>query len=84
VVTSPATGILYPKVEPDQVVEKGEILGQVTDFFGKAIGKITAPIGGVVLYIVATPPITQGQPVACIGTATTMPRSMTNGESKNY
>ncbi|HTX39534.1 MAG TPA: succinylglutamate desuccinylase/aspartoacylase family protein [Bryobacteraceae bacterium] len=68
VVTSPATGILYPRVEPDQIVAAGAILAQVTDFFGKPIAEIAAPIGGIVLYIVATPPISQGQPVACIGT----------------
>lgn len=68
VVTSPATGILYPRVEPDQIVEAGAILAHVTDFFGKTIAEITAPVGGIVLYIVATPPISQGQPVACIGT----------------
>jgi predicted deacylase len=68
VVTSPATGILYPLVAPDQVVEPGAILARVTDFFGQTIAEISAPIGGVVLYVVATPPINRGQPVACIGT----------------
>lgn len=68
VVTSPATGILYPKVAPDQVVEAGAVLAEVTDFFGQRVAEVTAPIGGVVLYVVATPPITEGQPVACIGT----------------
>lgn len=68
VITSPATGILYPLVAPDQVVQPGAILAQVTDFFGTPLCDVTAPIGGVVLYIVATPPIVQGQPVACIGT----------------
>ncbi len=67
VVTSPATGILYPRVEPDRVVERGAILAQVTDFFGKPLCEIRAPIGGLVLYVVATPPIREGQPVACIG-----------------
>jgi len=74
VVTSPATGILYPHVEPDRMVEQGTVLAHVTDFFGQALAEIRAPIGGLVLYVVATPPISQGQPVACIGT----PRARTN------
>ena len=68
VVTSPATGILYPKVAPDQAVRAGELLATVTDFFGKPVAEVAAPIGGVVLYVVATPPIREGQPVGCIGT----------------
>jgi predicted deacylase len=67
VVTSPGTGILYPQVVPDQVVAAGEILARITDFFANPICEIAAPIGGIVLYVVATPPISQGQPVACIG-----------------
>jgi hypothetical protein len=68
VVSSPATGILYPLVAPNQIVEAGAILAYVTDFFGQVVAEISAPIGGVVLYVVATPPISRNQPVACIGT----------------
>jgi predicted deacylase len=68
VVTSPETGILYPRVRPDQRVGKGDTLAEITDFFGKTIATVAAPIDGIVLYIVATPPITKGQPVGCIGT----------------
>jgi predicted deacylase len=67
VLNSPATGILYPHVERDQMVTKGAVLAHITDFFGKKIADVKAPFAGVVLYVVATPPITQGQPVACVG-----------------
>jgi predicted deacylase len=67
VLMSPATGILYPHVERDQTVSKGAVLAHITDFFGQTIAEIQAPLDGLVLYIVATPPITRGQPVACIG-----------------
>jgi hypothetical protein len=67
VLNSPATGILYPQVERDEHVKKGETLAVVTDFFGKKIATVKAPFSGVVLYVVATPPITEGQPVACVG-----------------
>jgi predicted deacylase len=67
VLNSPATGILYPHVKPDQIVKKGATLAHITDFFGKKIADVKAPFAGVVLYVVSTPPITKGQPVACVG-----------------
>ncbi len=67
VIASPATGILYPMVERDQMVSKGTVLGRITDFFGVEIALVESPLAGVVLYVVATPPITKGQPVACVG-----------------
>jgi predicted deacylase len=67
VVASPATGILYWLVERDQTVTKGTLLARITDFFGETIAEVESPLDGVVLYVVATPPITKGQPVACIG-----------------
>ncbi len=67
VVTSPATGILYPKVERGQFVRAGTLLATITDFFGRTIAEVRAPLEGIVLYIVATPPISQGEPVAFLG-----------------
>ena len=66
VVASPETGILYWHVERDQTVTKGTLLAHITDFFGKRIAEVRSPLDGVVLYVVATPPISKGQPVACV------------------
>jgi hypothetical protein len=74
VVTSPETGILYSQVECGQTVPKGALLAHITDFFGKTIAEVRSPLDGLVLYIVATPPITEGQPVACVGSPRTSPR----------
>jgi hypothetical protein len=74
VVASPATGILYAHVERDQTVKKGAVLAHITDFFGKQIAEVRSPLDGLVLYIVATPPITKDQPVAFIGVPRTAPR----------
>lgn len=68
VVTSPETGILYPLVKPDQKVRKGEALARIADFFDRLLVTVESPIDGVVLYVVATPPIVKGQPVGCVGT----------------
>jgi uncharacterized protein len=67
VLSSPATGILYPHVTRGQAVAQGTILAHITDFFGATTAEIRASFDGVVLYVVATPPITKGQPVACVG-----------------
>jgi predicted deacylase len=66
VLASPATGLLYPKVERGQSVVKGTLLATVTDFFGKTLAEVRSPFAGVVLYVVATPPISQGEPVAMV------------------
>ncbi len=66
VIASPATGILYPLVERDQVVAKGTVVARITDFFGVDIALVESPLAGKVLYVVATPPIVKGQPVACV------------------
>jgi predicted deacylase len=68
VLTSPETGLLYPLVERDQKVEANASIVRITNFFGEELAVVRTPIGGVVLYVVATPPIVKGQPVGCVGT----------------
>lgn len=70
VLASPATGILYPEVERGAHVSAGQIIARITDFFGAEIARVSAPFAGTVLYVVATPPITEGQPVGCVGAVT--------------
>lgn len=67
VLRSEATGIFYPLVERNRTVAKGTLLGYVTDFFGQRIFELRAPFGGTVLYIVATPPTSKGEPLAMVG-----------------
>jgi predicted deacylase len=67
VVRAGQTGILYAEVEKGREVRKGARLARITDFHGKTIEEIRAPFDGHVLYVVSTPPITKGEPVAMIG-----------------
>ena len=62
-----ATGIFYATVERGRDVKKGTPLGRVTDFHGKTIEEIVAPFDGHILYVVGTPPVSKGEPVAMIG-----------------
>jgi hypothetical protein len=60
------SGLFYPKVKKTEMVEKGALLGVVTDFFGKQVYELRAPIAGEVLYILNTPPISAGEPLAFV------------------
>ncbi len=68
VLTSPGSGTWHPAVTPDQQVRKGDLLGRLTDYFGEQIGEVRAPLDGVVLYVVASPAMSTGEPVAMVGT----------------
>jgi predicted deacylase len=61
------TGIFYAEVERGHTVAKGTRLGRITDFHGKTIEEVRAPFDGEILYVVATPPVSKGEPVAMVG-----------------
>lgn len=67
VLRSPATGTWHAAVERGQTVAQGTLLGTLTDFFGNTIAEIRAPFAGEVLYIIATPAMSQGEPLDMIG-----------------
>jgi predicted deacylase len=67
VLRSDETGIFYPLVEKGHTVTRGSLMGYVTDFFGKRIYELRAPFAGEVLYILGTPPVSKGEPLAMVG-----------------
>lgn len=68
VLTSPETGAWHPAVERAHTVAKGAVIGRVTDFFGTVIAEVKAPFDGEVMYVVGTPAMSKGEPVAMIAT----------------
>ena len=70
VLTSPVTGVWRWSVEPMQSVAAGTLLGRVHDPRGNVLAEVRAPFAGEVLYVVATPPVSKGEPVAFIGQVT--------------
>jgi predicted deacylase len=66
VVTSPATGVFRAAVRDGYAIAEGGLLGTLLDFFGDEIAEIRAPFAGVVNYVVATPPVSKGEPVAMV------------------
>lgn len=67
VVRAHHTGLFFPVVACGDIVTADTMLGRITDFHGRLIEEVRAPFGGEVLYIVATPPMTTGEPVGMIG-----------------
>ncbi|MBN2415723.1 succinylglutamate desuccinylase/aspartoacylase family protein [bacterium] len=67
IITAEADGVFYPVVGRGHHVQKGELVGYLTDFLGKRIQDCRAPYDGIVLYVIATPPLAKGEPMASIG-----------------
>ncbi|MFN2330063.1 MAG: M14 family metallopeptidase [Chromatocurvus sp.] len=66
VIASPQTGIFRPLTRDGYVVTEGALLGVLVDFFGDEIAEIRAPFPGVVNYVISTPPVSEGEPVAML------------------
>ena len=67
VLRASATGLFYPAVERQQMVKAGTLIGRITDLHGQSLEELRAPFDGEIMYVVATPPITKGEPVAMVG-----------------
>ena len=67
VITSGATGIFTAAVEAGHTVAAGTLIGRITDFHGKVVQEILAPFGGEILYVIGTPAISKGEPIAFVG-----------------
>ena len=61
------SGLFFPLMSRGDHVQKGEEIGYITDYFGNPKQKIYSPYDGIILYIIATPPMGKGEPVAMVG-----------------
>lgn len=66
VIPSPQQGLFYAAVKGGQTIAKGGVLGHLVDFFGEPIETIRAPFAGMINYVIATPPMRKGEPVAMV------------------
>ena len=66
VVSSPQQGIFRAEVRDGYVVASDGRLGVLLDLFGDEIAIIRAPFAGVVNYVIGTPPVSEGEPIAMI------------------
>lgn len=67
VLRSAHTGTWHPVVQPGQTVAAGAVLGTINDFFGNQLAEIRAPFAGRMLYVVATPATSVGEPLGMVG-----------------
>ena len=49
-VNASLSGVWYPAIREGDVVERGQLLGELTDYFGQTIERYTAPARSLVLY----------------------------------
>lgn len=66
-VRSQHEGLFYPLVRGGEHVELGQLLGYLTDYFGNVLQNAMAPHSGIVMYVIATPPMSPGEPMVKIG-----------------
>lgn len=66
VLRAPATGVWRPVADRMQNVAKGALVGRILDPFGNVLHEVRAPFAGEMLYVVGTPPVTEGEPVGFV------------------
>ncbi len=66
VIRAEATGVFHASVRDGYAIAEGTLLGELLDLFGEPIMDIRAPFAGVVNYVVGTPPVSEGEPLAMI------------------
>jgi len=66
IIRAPAGGIFRPAVRDGYAIAEQGLLGELVDPFGERIAEVRAPFAGVVNYVLGTPPVSVGEPVAMI------------------
>lgn len=61
------TGCWYPFVKINDEVKKGQKIGEIRDYFCNVLGEYYAPCDGVMLYVISSLPINEGDPLVAIG-----------------
>ena len=42
-------------------------VGYITNFFGETVHEVYAPMSGIILYMLGTPPVNKGETLIAIG-----------------
>jgi predicted deacylase len=67
VIYSRTDGLFYPLTKMGHFVAKGQKVGYTTDYLGNLKEELRAPFSGIILYIISTPPTSQGEPLFEVG-----------------
>jgi predicted deacylase len=63
----PENGIFYSGLKSGDKVKKNQVLGYITDEFGKKKQDIISKTDGIILYKIGTPPVNKDETLFCIG-----------------
>lgn len=66
VLRSPVAGVFRPAVRDGYAIAEGGLLGVIEDFFGDPVQEVRAPFAGIVTYVLGTPPVSVGEPLAMV------------------
>jgi predicted deacylase len=59
-VQSSTSGIFYPEVEADEIVDKGQLIARIKSFTGQVVEEVVAPERSVVLGVITPPAAYEG------------------------
>ncbi len=69
VLRATVSGIWRPVVDRMHSVAKDALVGRILDPFGNVLREVRAPFAGEMLYVVGTPPVSEGEPLGMVATA---------------
>jgi predicted deacylase len=62
--------VFQASVERGHTVAAGTLIGRIMDFHGRVVEEVRSPFAGEILYVIGTPAISKGEPVAFVGSQT--------------
>lgn len=68
VLTAPESGTWVAAVERGTTVAKGMVIGRILNPFGALKSEVTSPFDGEIMYVIGTPAMSKGEPVAMVAT----------------
>lgn len=66
-VASPVSGVFHARCRIGELVDRGALLAEVSDYFGNKSAELRAPVRGVVMMLNHTPPVSKGETPVTIG-----------------
>lgn len=65
--SSSHTGFFYPLKSSGDFISRGMRVGYITDFFNRKLEEVYAEESGIILYMLGTPPVKEGETLVAIG-----------------
>ncbi|MDG1996090.1 MAG: succinylglutamate desuccinylase/aspartoacylase family protein, partial [Emcibacteraceae bacterium] len=60
-VNAPEDGSFFPLVDTEKMVEKDEVIGYMTDWYGNRVFEAKAPVSGMLILRLEAPPVSKGE-----------------------